>query len=252
MTKTKLKPVDIIAPLVTFFLLFMLWEAIVKINDIPRWLLPSPSSIVVVMFTKFDLFAPHLLITFQTVLIGFAIAVPVGVLIAALITNFRLVNDSLSPYVILLVTTPLITLVPLLMLWMGYGIEVRIVTVVIQSFAIVNLNACTGFMNVPIIRLELMQSLGANRIQTFFRVILPTAAVDVFTGIRLAAIFATTACITSEYVGGNMGLGSQIIKHSQFLKTTESFACIFFVAVVGITMYVLITFIEKKVVSWKI
>ena len=252
MTKTKLKPVDIIAPVITFFALFLLWEILVKTMEIPKWLLPAPSNIFTVMITEFDAFAPHLLITFQTVLTGFAIAVPVGIFFAAIITTYQLLSDALSPYVILLVTTPLITLVPLLMLWMGYGIEVRIVTVVIQSFAIVNLNACTGFLNVPVLRLELMQSLGSNRIQTFFRVILPTAAADVFTGIRLAAIFATTACITSEYVGGNIGLGSQIIKYSQFLKTTQSFACIFFVAVVGLTMYALISVIEKRVISWKI
>ena len=64
-------------------------------------------------------------------------------------------NAALSPYIIFLVTTPLITLVPLLMLFMGYGIEMRIVTVIIQSFAIVNMNAATGFINVPIIRTEL-------------------------------------------------------------------------------------------------
>ena len=252
MTKTKLKPVDIIAPTITFAILFMLWEGIVKVNEIPRWLLPAPSGIVTVMFTQFPDFAPHILMTFKTVLIGFAFAVPIGIFFAAFITTYQVVSDALSPYVIFLVTTPLITLVPLLQLWMGYGMEVRIVTVVIQSFAIVNLNAVTGYINVPIIRLELMQSLGAKRMQTFFRVILPTAAKDVFTGIRLAAIFATIACITSEYVGGNIGLGSQIIKYSQFLKTTESFACIFFVAVVGLAMYGIITVIEKRVVSWKI
>ena len=252
MTKTKLKPVDIIAPVITFVLLFVLWEVLVKARDIPRWLLPAPSNIITVMFSEFDAFAPHILMTFETVLTGFVIAVPVGILCAALLINFRLLNDALSPYIIFLVTTPLITLVPLLMLWMGYGMEVRVVTVIIQSFAIVNLNAFTGFVNVPVIRLELMQSLGANKIQAFVRVILPTAAADVFTGIRLAAIFATTACITAEYVGGNVGLGSQIIKYSQFLKTTQSFACIFFVAVVGLAMYALISIIEKRVISWKI
>ena len=252
MTKTRLKPVDILAPLVTFVLLFFLWEMIIKINEIPRWFIPPPTAIITSMINDFGIYAPHLLISFQTVATGFLIAIPIGICCAAIVTTFKLLSDMLTPYIILLVTTPIMTLVPLLMLAMGYGVEVRIVTVVIQAFAIINLNACTGFLNVPILRLELMQSLGASKLQAFFTVILPTAVVDVFTGIRLAAVFATIACISSEYVGGTTGLGSQIIKHSQFLKTTESFGCIFWVAVIGISMYAIITLVEKKIVSWKI
>lgn len=252
MSRSKEKIISIAAPLIMFLMVFALWEALVIAANIPKWLLPAPSAIFKSMIVNFSDFWPHILMTTQTVFIGFIIAVPVGLLLAALITNFSILNSALSPYIIFLVTTPLITLVPLLMLWMGYGVEVRIVTVIIQSFAIVNMNSCTGFLNVPVIRLELMQSLGATRIQSFFRTILPTALPDVFTGIRLASIFATTACISAEYVGGNKGLGSQIIKNAQFLKTTESFACIFYVTLIGLILYWIISFVEKKVISWKI
>ncbi|MHC1773425.1 MAG: ABC transporter permease [Flexilinea sp.] len=248
----KNKILNFLAPIIMFLIIFTVWEAIVRIMQIPKWLLPMPSAIFISMVKNFPAFWPHILITIQTVLLGFIIAVPVGILLASLITSFKIVNAALSPYITFLVTTPLITLVPLLMLIMGYGMNVRVVTVVIQSFAVVNMNACTGFNNVPIMRHELMQSLGASRIQSYRRVMLPTAASDIFTGVRLAGIFATTACISAEYVGGNMGLGSQIIKYSQFLKTTESFACIFYVTIVGLMMYGLVSFAQKKIISWKI
>lgn len=252
MTKLKDKVINTLAPVIMFLLVFGFWEIMVRASGTPRWLLPAPSAIFVSMFVNFGEFWPHILRTLQTVFIGFIIAVPVGLLLASLITNFKVVNAALSPYIIFLVTTPLITLVPLLMLWMGYGVEVRIVTVIIQSFAIVNMNSCTGFLNVPIIRTELMQSLGSTRIQNFFHSILPTAMPDVFTGIRLASIFATTSCISAEYVGGNEGLGSQIIKNSQFLRTTESFACIFYVTLIGLALYGIISYAQKKVIYWKI
>jgi NitT/TauT family transport system permease protein len=234
-----------------FIILFSIWELIVKVMEIPKWLLPGASDIFKAMIVNFPAYWPHIWTSFITILTGFLIAVPVGILLAALVTNFDIVNAALSPYVIFLVTTPLITLVPLLMLWIGFGIETRILTVVIQSFAIINMNACTGFLNVPIIRKELMQSMGANRLQMFVHVIFPTALPDVFTGFRLATIFATTACISAEYVGGNKGLGSQIIKYSQFLKTTDSFACIFYVAVIGIIFYGLVGLVQKRVIRWK-
>jgi NitT/TauT family transport system permease protein len=246
------KIISFISPAFMFILLFGVWEAIVRILGIPKWLLPMPSAIFSTMIVNFGDFLPHILMTVGTVLLGFVIAVPIGLVLASIITSSKIVSGALSPYITFLVTTPLITLVPLLMLIMGYGMNVRVVTVIIQSFAVVNMNACTGFLNVPVMRTELMQSMGASRFQTYFKMMLPSAAADIFTGIRLSAIFATTACISAEYVGGNTGLGSQIIKYSQFLKTTESFACIFYVAIIGLIMYGLISLAQKKILSWKI
>lgn len=251
MKRTKRMLTGVIAPLITFLILFGLWEGAVWRYNVPKWLLPAPSTILDTMVTRFPDFWPHILVTFETVLIGFLIAVPVGILLATLITSSKVVAAALSPYVIFLVTTPLVTLLPILMLFLGFGQKVRIIGVVIQAFAIVNMNTCTGILNVPVIRHELMQSLGATKLQSLGNMIYPTAAVDIFTGIRLSAIFSTTACISAEYVAGNEGLGSQIIKYSQFLKTTESFACIFYVTIIGLFMYGLVSFLQSKVVYWK-
>ncbi len=252
MEKKRNRVVGILAPLVTFFLLFLVWQAIVVANNIPRWLLPAPLDIFSKMISGFPEFWPNIWVTFKTVVLGFLCAVPIGLLLATLITTSPLLSAALSPYVIVLVTTPLVTLMPIMMLFMGYGFQVRLVAVIIQSFAIVNMNTCTGILNVPIIRHELMQSLGASKLQSLRHVIYPTAAPDIFTGIRLSAIFATTACISAEYLGGNEGLGSQIIKYSQYIKTTESFACIFYVTIIGLIMFGVVSFLQKKVIFWKV
>jgi len=243
---------DVFIPLITFLTLFALWEFLARATGTPKWILPKPSDIIRSMIVNFSDFWPHILVTLQTALFGFIIAVPIGIAIATAISSSKFVSNALAPYITVLVVTPLLALVPLLMLIFGYGMRMRIIAVVIQTFGIVNMNSCTGFLNVPVMRRELMQSIGASRTQTFFKMMVPSAATDIFSGVRLAGIFCTTACISTEYVGGNMGLGSQIIKYSQFLKTTESFACIFFVAIVGIIMFSLISFIQKKTIFWKI
>jgi NitT/TauT family transport system permease protein len=248
----KEKIVGILAPAVMFLILFILWEVLLGVFNIPRWILPGPIAIFESMVVNFSSFWPHIWVSIVTIFIGFAIAVPIGILLAAIITNFRLVNSALDPYIIFLVVTPLVTLVPLLMFFLGFGINVRIIAVVLTSFAIVNMNAATGFNNVEKIRLELMQSLRANKGQSFIRVIFPSSLPDVFTGIKLCGIFATTACVSVEYVGGNKGLGSQIIKHTQFMGTEKAFACIFYVAIIGICLYSLISFAEKKIIKWSI
>ena len=232
----KKKVTSIVAPVVTFLLIFAIWEIACRVNEIPAWFLPMPSEIFRSMIVDFGEYWPHLLVTLQCVLTGFLIAIPVGLLLATLITSFPLLNAAMSPYITFLVTTPLVSLIPLLMLMMGYGM---------------NMHACTGFNNVPTLRRELMQSVGASRFQSYRMMILPSAATDIITGLRLAAIFATTTCISVEYNAGNTGLGSQIIKYSQYLQTTQSFACIFYVTVIGLIMYGLITLIQKKIVNWE-
>ncbi len=251
MKKTKNVILSILAPVLVFAALFGFWEWICVKNSIPAWLLPSPSRILVSMIRNFSDFLPHILISFETVLLGFLFAVPLGILLATLITSSKTISSALSPYVILLVTTPLIVLLPLLMLFLGYGLKVRIIGVVLQAFAIVNMNTCTGILNVPVMRHELMQTVGANKRQSLRHVVYPTAILDIFTGVRLSAIFATTACVSAEYVGGNEGLGALIIRYSQYLKTTESFACIFYVTIIGLLMYGLVSFLQKKVIYWK-
>jgi NitT/TauT family transport system permease protein len=241
-----------IAPIATFLLVFIIWEVIVVSLQIPKWLLPAPTRIFQSMIVNFGDFWPHIWMSFITILLGFLAAIPLAISFSALVTNFVLLSAALTPYVLLLVTTPIITLVPLLMLWMGFGINTRILTVLIQAFAIINLNSCTGFLNVPTLRHELMDTFGASRVQRFFHITLPTALPDVFTGLRLATIFSTTTCISAEYVGGNMGLGSQIIMYSQFLKTTESFACIFYVAIIGLFFYQLVGVAQNLIIRWKI
>jgi len=252
MKKRGSRVISFLAPIVTFFLLFLAWQVLVVVNNIPKWLLPAPLDIFQKMFTGFTEFWPHILVTFRTIILGFLCAVPIGLFLATLITTSPLLSAALSPYIIVLVTTPLVTLMPIMMLFMGYGFKVRLVAVIIQSFAIVNMNTCTGILNVPLLRHELMQSLGAAKLQSLRHVIYPTAAPDIFTGVRLSAIFATTACISAEYLGGNEGLGSQIVKYSQFIKTTESFACIFYVTVIGLIMYGMVSFLQKKVIFWKV
>ena len=135
---------NVLLPVLVFVLLFSFWEIMCRKNSIPKWMLPAPSDIFKCMYTNFSDFAPHILISFETTLIGFLLAVPVGILLATLVTSSKTLSSALSPYIIVLVTTPLIVLLPLLMLFLGYGQKVRTIGVIIQAFSIVNMNTCTG------------------------------------------------------------------------------------------------------------
>lgn len=243
---------NILAPLVVFVILFGGWEIIVYAFQIPRQVLPAPSAIMGAMIKNFvsDIFQ-HFLITLYVITIGFIVGVPVGIALAALLSQFKIIEKAFSPYVILLVTTPLITLVPLFMIWLGFGANVRVLVVILQTIPIVILNSITGFNSVDNSKLELANSMGATRTQTFFKVIFPNALPHVFTGIKLGAIFATISAIGAEFSGAKSGLGNRVMYFSKFIETELAFSCILLIAVIGITLFLTISRVERKVINWR-
>lgn len=246
------KLASIFVPALTFILLLAIWQGAVVILGISSWQLPKPTDVFKSMVVDFGEFLPHIIRSYTTIITGFLGATVIGISLAALLNNFKLLGIALTPYINLLCTTPVITLVPLLLLMFGFGQWVMIFAVTLQAFPILNMNAVTGFANVETIRLELMGSLRANRLQTFFHCTLPAALPHVFTGMKLSGIFATTACISSEFSGGSKGLGAKIIAYTQFMSMDKAFASIFFVAIIGLFLYTVTGLLESKIVKWKI
>ena len=245
------KWINIFAPVLLMLVIFAIWQALVVAFKIPIWAVDTPIGVFTQLFTKFDQILPHALISARTLYTGYIIGVAVGIVLGGIMSNFPIVDKALSPYVIFLVCTPLMTLVPLMMIWLGFGLLPKIIAVILQTFPIVMMNTATGFANVDIERKELMMSMKAGRIATFFRVLVPSALPYIFTGMKLGCIFATTTTIAVEFIGGNTGLGSQIIKHTQYMRTGLAFACIFAVAIISIALYGIVTLGERYAVRWK-
>ncbi len=239
-----------LAPFIVLILFFAAWYFAVRLFGIERWILPDPLAILQALFTSFpNEILPHFWITLREIAIGFVIGSLVGVVLAALVSQFKILDMAFSPYVTMLVTVPLIVLVPLMMMWLGFGMEAKIAAVIIQTFPIVMLNSATGFMQADPLKLELMTVMGASRTQTFFNVTFPSALPHVFTGLRLGAIFATIAALSTEFVGGNQGLGSKIVSYTSFIQTEKAFASILCVGILGILLYSAVTFAERKVLK---
>jgi len=238
---------------VAFIILFLaVWELLVILFNVPKWVIARPLEILSTIIKQFgkDIW-PDMWVSLKTVLIAYPIGAILGIICAGLFTNSELVSRAISPYITVLVCTPMMTLVPLLTIIFGFGLVPRIVVVAFQTLAITNMNCCVGFLNVPTERKELMQSLKASRIVTFFKVTIPSSIPSIFTGLRLGFIVCMTTCIGAEFAGGNDGLGSSIIFNTQFMRLPLAFACIIMVAVIGIVGYNLISSLENKIMTWK-
>jgi ABC-type nitrate/sulfonate/bicarbonate transport system permease component len=240
-----------IAPVILLVCFIFIWEFFVAVSHISRMILPTPHAIFLAMKQNFirDIF-PHMLFTLRVILTGYIVAIPSGIAIAALCSQFRLLIKAASPLIILLVVTPMITMVPLFMLWMGFDYKVRIIVVILQATPIITLNTLSGFQTVENAKLELMRAMGASRIQIFVKLLFPNAMPQVFTGLKLGCIFSTIAAMSADLAAGKQGLGYRIQQYSSLIMTEMAFGTILIVALIGIILFQIVLSIEKRVITW--
>ena len=136
----------VLAPITLLMVILAILEWWVKAKNVPSWLFVPPHTWFRALINNWDVIWPNFLITLGEILAGYCIAVPFGVLVAILLTQFRTIGKAFSPYVIAIISTPLVILVPLLTIWMGIGIQVKIMAVTLQSFSIVNMNFPQGIL----------------------------------------------------------------------------------------------------------
>lgn len=241
-----------LAPLVVLAVIFIVCEYIARTGKVSEYILPAPSKIVTGVIQKFpgDIW-PHFWLTLKVMLIGFVSATILGMLLAALISQSGLVTTAISPVIIFLVITPMITLIPLLTLWLGYDPMQRVFVVIIQATPIICLNTLNGFTNLDVEKEELAKSVGCTKLQRFIKVTFMNAMPQVFTGIKLGCINATIGALSADTVSGNIGMGFKIKQYIKYNNIDLAYGSIILVALIGLVTYNIVESIEHKVVLWK-
>jgi NitT/TauT family transport system permease protein len=226
-------------------------ELILRASDVKSYVLPRPSEIGLAFVNDFDLLWPHLRVTLIEMLSGFAIGASIGLALAAIITQFPFVEKIITPYILLLVTTPIIALVPLLMMQYGYGSTPRIIAVALASGPMVMINSATGFRRTDLAKIALARSYGASTMQIFTKVRFPLALPMIIVGMMVGSIFGLLTAVGAEIVGGNNGLGGQLAVYSALIEMDSFWAIILILAIMGVLIYVLFYWIGKKWASWQ-
>ncbi len=226
-------------------------EIAVRAFKIPSYVFPAPSEIGSALVTSFPTIAPHLLVTLRELVIGYLIGATCGIVLAAVITQVPFLEKIITPYILLLVVTPMVALVPLLILKFGFGVTPRIIAIGLAAGPMVMINSATGFRRTDNAKLALARSYGATTLQIFQKVRFPLALPMIIVGLMVGAIFSLTTCVGAEMVGGGAGLGTRLTYYSSIARMAPFFAVIAIIAVIGISLYVLFYFIGKKWASWE-
>jgi NitT/TauT family transport system permease protein len=227
-------------------------ELLLLLTNTPDYVFPRPSAILVSLVQDFStLFWEPLLVTMQTFFYGLAIGSSIGLTLAALLTLRPAIEKLISPYIVIMVTTPMIALVPFLMLQMGFGIEPRVVAVALASGPMVMLNSATGFKQTNAALLALGSSYGASTFQMFSKIRFPLALPMIIVGFMVGSIFGLLTAVGAEMVGGGAGLGSRLVYFSSLIEMPRFGAVLVIIATFGVTIYAIFTLIAKKWTSWQ-
>ncbi|RWE74806.1 ABC transporter permease [Mesorhizobium sp.] len=226
-------------------------ELALRLFHVPQYIMPPPSSIVYALFDEFPLIAPHLGYTLVELISGFAIGAVVGLVMAAVITQFPFAEKIIAPYILILVTTPMLALVPLLILRFGFGYTPRIIAVALAAGPMVMINAATGFRRVDSAKIALARSYGASTLQIFWKIRAPMALPMILVGLMIGAIFGLLTAVGAEMVGGGFGLGNRLTSYSSMIQMPQFFAVVLILSTLGILIYVLFFLIGQKWASWE-
>ena len=188
--------------------------------------------------------------TFYETALGFVLAAVLGVAAAIGIVYSKWLQSILYPIVILLQIIPKVAIAPLLLIWVGYGIQSKIVVAILVAFFPVVVDTVTGLRAVDEELLELVRVLKGHRWQEFLKVRFPYALPFIFAGLKVAVTLAVIGAIIAEFVGGNEGLGYLIIIANVELNVQMSFAALTVLSLLGLLLFGVVAALEKLLIPW--
>ena len=235
---------------ITLVVLVVIWEIACRAFQVPSYLVPAPSAIAEKLYEKRDLYLGHTWVTLYETLAGFALAVVIGVVAAALIVVVPSVRDVVMPLLLIAQIVPKVAIAPILLIWFGYGLLPKVIIAFLVAFFPIVVNVASGLAAVERELLDLGHSLEATRWQIFWKFRMPTALPELFSGMKIAITLAVIGAVIGEFVGGNRGLGYLILVANQDLDTPLAFAALLVLSVAGILLYGMIELAERLLIPW--
>ncbi|MCW2904865.1 MAG: transporter permease [Streptosporangiaceae bacterium] len=237
-------------PVVLLVACFAAWWVVSAAHLVEPYLVPSPGTTLRVMGDKAGYIWHHSWVTTYETLLGFVIAVVVGIFAAVIMVYSATVERTLYPVLLFAQVVPKIAIAPLFVVWLGFGITPKIVVAVLIAFFPVVISMVTGLKAVDPEMIQLSATMGAKPLQTFAKIRFPASLPHLFSGLKVAVTLAVTGAVVGEFVGANQGLGYVILQANGNLDTPMLFAGLLIMSLIGVVLFVLVEIAEKLLLPW--
>lgn len=227
------------------------WELIVRVFDIPLYLVPAPSDVWGSLVNDWGVLLSNLWPTTVESVLGFVLGNLFAVLLAILFVYSRRVEEALFPLAIVLRTIPIVAIAPVLVLMLGTGYAPKVMIAALISFFPTLVNMVRGFKAVDAQVFELMQVLSASKREVFFKVRVYSSLPFLFAALKIAAPAAVIGAIVAEWIGAKEGLGALIIEATYNFNTPLLYATMLLGSLLSIFFFVVIGIIERATIRWE-
>jgi NitT/TauT family transport system permease protein len=238
------------APWLYTAIMFIVWEAAVRLFNIPTFFLPPPTAIANAFVEYWTPIYRHSLYTLSTTMIGFAMAVGFGLVLGLVVGWSRSIYAGLYPLMIGFNAIPKVAVVPILVLWFGIGFVPAVLTAFLISFFPIVVNVATGLATIEPELEDVLKALGASKFDILWNVGLPRTMPFFFASLKVAVTYAFVGTVLSETVASNRGIGNVMMSASSNFNVPLAFAGLFILAALGIALYAAFSLVEGQVTGW--
>lgn len=259
--KEKVSRIDLIprpiAILILGVILVTAWQLVSTVGVVSPIILPSPiqtaGEIVTVgaNLASGGYMLAALWITTQEVLIGFALAMAIGITLGVIVGETSFGERAVMPYLVAIDTMPKIAFAPLFVAWLGFDISSKVALATFISVFPIIVGTAAGLRAADRNAVMLFQTMGASRWQTLVMMKVPAGLPHIFTGLKIASLAVMAGAITGEFLGGGKGFGELIRFSASQLDTARVFALIIYLSFVGLAMFAAVGITERKLVFWQ-
>lgn len=245
------RPFNAALPILILVAIGVIWQIAVSASTARVQIIPAPTEILAEMIdTRVALLMQHIPTTLLETLLGLALALVIGVALAALLDFSSLLRRVLYPLLIISQTIPLIALAPVLILIFGFEIEPKVIVAFLFCVFPIVVATLDGLSSTDPDYVLLLLSMGANRLQIWRKVRLPSALPGFFSGLRIATTYSVTGAIFGEYVTSKAGLGNYMRSAYSAANIPRAFAAIVITAVLSILLVGIAAGIERLTIPW--
>ncbi|NIS80360.1 MAG: ABC transporter permease subunit [Anaerolineales bacterium] len=241
---------EAVPPILLICFVLFSWHIIAERSGLSSFILPSPKKVVEAGWETRHILVSAIGTTMIETMIGLAIAILLGVAIAAMMDLSSFLRRALYPILVASQTVQILAIAPLLIIWFGFGLLPKVIVVVLVCFFPMAVSTADGLASADPDLVALIRAMGAARRQIWRIVRLPAAMPSFFSGLRVAVTYSVVGATIGEWVGGTAGLGLYMLRSKNALKTDQVFVAIVITSAISIGLFALIYLIERLMLPW--
>jgi NitT/TauT family transport system permease protein len=240
-------------PVLTFLIILAVWETLTRALGVPSFVLPAPSRIATGFeAVSFDRWMQHIWATLRVALIGYGLSIVIAIPLAIALTRSEVVNKALYPILVVIQSTPVVAIAPIIIVVLGSGDPPRIVITFLITFFPLVVSTATGLLATPRELIELSQSLRAPVWREITQIRLPFAIPYIFAALKISITLAVIGAVVAEFVAADRGLGFFIQFSTSMFRLPEAWAGLAILVLLSLTLFQSVGLAQRLFFPWSI